>query len=107
VTEDFPTPCENSFKALAKEDPDKLIRWARSGLLEPCDLTFAAEELGSIDYSLPALVWLLSHDSAVVREGAIVGLAFLKSRIDDLLFHLMHNDPSPGVRHVAQNCWNR
>lgn len=107
VTEDFPTPCRNSFKALAKEDPDKLIRWVSSGLLEPCDLTFAAEELGNIDSSLPALIHLLSHESAVVREGALMGLYTLSYRISDLFDHHAHNDPSPGVREVAHNCWNR
>lgn len=107
MTEDFPTPCENSFKALAKEDPDKLLRWVNSELLEPSDLTFAAEELGNIDSSLPALIQLLSHTSPIVREGAIVGLDILKYRINDLFHHHATKDPSPGVRHVAHNCWNR
>src|SRR5687767_8980803 len=107
MTEDFPTPCENSFKALAKEDPDKLIRWVNSGLLEPADLTFAAEHLGSIYSSLPTLVHLLTHESPVVREGAIIGLDILKYRINDLFDHHAQNDSSPGIRRVAQNCWNR
>jgi hypothetical protein len=107
VTETFPTPCENSFDTLAKEDPDKLICWVNSGLLEPADLTFAAETIGQLYSSLPTLVKLLTHDSPVVREGAIIGLDVLKYRINDLFEHHAENDSSPGVRHVAYNCVNR
>lgn len=98
----YPKPCRKEFARLEKEDPALLIEWVKSGELEPCDLTFAAENLGRIPSALPVLLDLLKHDSAVVREGALIGLYMIKEAIDCLIGDLAESDESPGVRHVAK-----
>lgn len=93
-----------SWHDLNKRELASLIS---SGTMEPHDLTFAVEELGKIAYDDPALVRLtltplLSHESPLVREGALYGLdghldAELWCRVEALAF----DDPSKGVREAA------
>lgn len=98
------TPCREQFDRLEKEYPELLLDWVNSGELRPSQLTFAAENLGQIPEALPILLDLLNHESPLVREGAVIGLARLKDLIDDKVEVLANSDISPGVRHVAGNC---
>ena len=77
----------------------------RLAALEPADLTFAAEDLGrGEDHHMirRALMPLLDHASAVVREGAIYGLTrHLTPEVCARLRDMAATDPSPGVRDAA------
>lgn len=83
----------------------ELLALISSGHLHPIELTFAAEIASRLDDSVgvrAALMPLLNHESAVVREGAILGLA---SHVDDAvrtkLRGLVASDPSAAVRSMA------
>lgn len=93
-----------SFKTLAKQEPDKLIALVENGKLAEHDLTFAAEALGLIEGPPLALLGTLArHSSALVREGAVYGLARHRSSLlaQVPLERLAKSDPSPGVREAA------
>jgi HEAT repeat protein len=100
------------FEHYTKHEPLQLLRLLdpAGGLRGPL-LTFAAEAAGEIR-SLPietlvdALEPLLQHENAVVREGAVYGLAQLVdqlggARAQELLKRVMQEDDSPGVRGAA------
>lgn len=96
-------PSREEFNNLAGENPNALLTWIQSGELKPGFLTYALESLGSVH--LPVLEELLeatTHESAVVREGAIYGLSVYFSRIKDALENLVGNDSSVGVREAAR-----
>lgn len=101
-----PQPCEALFKLWAEYSPEELLSAMSSGVLEPHDLTFAAEAAGRIadaTRAIPALLALLDHTSPLVREGAIYGLA---PHADDpsvaaRLLAVSNNDPSAAVRVAA------
>jgi hypothetical protein len=71
--------CEAMFEYLAMHEPEALIEQLASGALEPSALTFAAEWAGRTGSpaATAALVALLEHPSALVREGAVYGLQHL------------------------------
>lgn len=99
-------PSEALFERLASDDPPRLLALLASDL-EPAMLTFAAEiagrELSSEDV-VPPLMALLRHPSAVVREGAIYGLAHHpRDDVDRELLRLGADDPSTGVRTAAND----
>ena len=100
-------PCEDLFARLASSDPDRLLRF-----LDPASdladhlLTYAAEIAGTelpAARVVPALLRLLSHPSAVVREGAIYGLDHHLGEPDvpRAVIGLADTDPSAGVRAAA------
>jgi hypothetical protein len=98
-------PCEGAFEYLSSKHPDNLLRLIESGTLADRDLTFAAEIAGRIDDDgavRRALLPLLSHPAAFVREGAIYGLA---AHVDALvrahLTRLAADDSSAAVRNAA------
>ncbi len=97
--------CEALFERLATKDPARLFALVVSGTLKVPDLTFAAEWLGQCDASLavPALLLLLSHESAVVREGAIYGLGnhVDVGEVRGMLDRLVSTDASQAVRLAA------
>lgn len=65
------------------------------------ELTFAAEAAGKILDA--ALIRLLDHPSALVREGAVYGLAELvNDEVRAALENTRKNDASPGVREAAE-----
>ena len=104
---DWPEPCEKEFQAMAVGNPLRLIGWIESGELKPSRLTYAAEALGSAN--LPEVRWilvgLLDHESPLVREGALYGLARQPRPLPAMLSVLRRVaevDPSPGVRSAAQ-----
>ena len=75
--------------------------------LRPSRLTFAAEAVGLQADSVlvrATLLPLLNHVSAVVREGALYGIA---NHLDDAVLvvvrKLADDDPSPGVRQAAMD----
>lgn len=69
-------------------------------------LTFAAEAAGVLEsrFALPLLLPLLAHESPLVREGAVLGLAkhCAAPGVFEALEHLSETDPSPGVRSTAK-----
>ena len=84
-----------------------VLRLIESGSLEYYDLTFAAEIAGQLQDSeavRSALLPLLLHEEAVVREGAAYGLAsHLTDEVAKQLAELAISDPSPGVRRALKN----
>jgi len=95
---------------LALYEPLRLLELLKDPTLHDADLSFAAEKAGTIN--LPEvrvlLVELLEHESAVVREGAVYGLAASDDSIDDekVLSALRRHwsdlhESSPGVRAAA------
>ena len=111
-------PCPATFERLAKEAPELLIAWVQTGYqLDAADLSFACEQIGQLpaaerprlDYDARiALMYRLEHESPIVREGAVYGLAALGGG-EGAMFPtgLMHDiatkDPSPGVREAARD----
>jgi hypothetical protein len=111
--EEWPKPCLDSFNKLAKEDPKRLIRWINSGDLDPARLTFAAEALG-VGWEDPktsrvvtdALIKLLNHEAAIVREGAVYGLEHCQDwGVKNALERVARNDESPNVQLAAREAW--
>ncbi len=99
-----PQLSEEDFYRLAEEAPDQLIALVNANTLRPSDLTFAAEALGEV-HSSPAkeaLLRLLQNDAALVREGAVYGLAdHLDEDARAALRRVGESDSSPGVRESA------
>ena len=89
---------------LAAENPAKLF-WMVQHSHSLSELTFAAEAVGMLSDSeavRAALMPLLGHSIALVREGAIYGLArHLNDSVMAALRELAQSDPSPGVREAA------
>jgi len=105
ISDKWKESCEGAFEFLAAKYPKSLLQLIVEGRLEPADLTFAAEIAGHIASSekvVRALRPLLSHSAAVVREGAIYGLA---AHLDDSLRaelrRMSSADASAAVRTAA------
>lgn len=100
----YPKPSARVFDEMSRNNPELLDAWICSGELVPTELTFAAEALGGASDGVPfvdTLIMLLLHESPLVREGAVYGLArqcsalpFVRSWLEILSMV----DPSPGVR---------
>lgn len=111
----WPTPCDNEFERLAKDDPAQLIAWIRSGEMSPGLLTRAAEALGDAHHAdtLAVLLDLVQHAAPVVREGALLGIGRRHSLgwrlgvrlVTDVarlrVEYISRNDTSPAVRQTA------
>jgi HEAT repeat protein len=83
---------------------DVLISRVTQGDLSPAELPYAAEELGTREPApVDLLLGLLAHESSVVREGAVYGLADHQDRDDvaEALERVAKKDPSTGVRLAA------
>lgn len=102
--------CEDLFAHLVESDPGRLLGYLRDPELDPTLLTFAAEIAGRIEgaETVQALLPLLNHPKAYVREGAVYGLAL---HPDDpharAALRAALDDPSPGVRAAAGEQINR
>ena len=101
-------PCENLFERLAVRDPARLVGYLAPDGLPQHLLTFAAEVAGRElppDLVTEPLLTLLDHPSAVVREGAVYGIAYhledprARRRIEEMA----SGDPSQGVRLAASD----
>ncbi len=87
-----------------------LVDDIRSGkIVEPEGLTYAAEPLGCSVRPLPdgaidLLISLLGHESPVVREGAVYGLAphVTNEAVRSALLSTSLNDSSPAVCESAR-----
>ena len=105
VVDRWSEPCEAAFEFLAQHYPRELLKLIASNQLRPTDLTFAAEIAGRL--SEPSEVRailrpLLSHTDALVREGAIYGLArHVDPAVREEISKLASFDPSPAVRQAA------
>lgn len=77
--------------------------------LHPGDLTYIAEDLGQAQpaLALPLLEQMAHHESAVVREGAAIGLYNINTAVPAELetirrvLGVLSGDVSPAVRSVA------
>lgn len=103
---DWDDPCQEVFEQLAENNPSELIAWIKSGSLQPPDLTFAAEILGrvrSMEGISPILLELLSHQSPLVREGALYGLYHYRDdpKVEDAIRQIEAKDPSLTIRETA------
>ncbi len=116
-------PCEEMFEYLAEHKPGRLAELVSGSLLTSGDLqlgsvavgrkltnaelSFAAEAAGRIedpDLAVTALLALLSHPAAPVREGAIYGIQrHLESSEEgrSTLRVLAASDASPAVKRAA------
>jgi hypothetical protein len=107
VADKWREPCESAFEYLSVKYPNSLLALIRSNQLAPSDLTFAAEIAGGIaehESVRAALVPLLAHAEAVVREGAIYGLTrHLNAFTRVLLERLALEDRSAAVRTAARD----
>jgi len=96
---------EGNFRHLARTAPERLAALVRSGNLRNSQLTFAAEAVGSMANTALAdalLEPLVTHASALVREGVVYGLARLATeRAMNLLRQMAERDPTPCVRRAA------
>lgn len=99
-------PSEALFERLAVENPARLLAMLISSELKPSMLTYAAEIAGRnlpTHQVAPLLIKLLSHESAVVREGAVYGLEEHSGQeVTNELRRISETDPSPGVRTAAK-----
>ena len=101
---------ESEFQELARHDPQQLGSLIASGALTEGSTAFAAEALGRLGTPEAAeryLLPLLRHDNAVVREGAIHGLARHRTElILEKLREAARGDPSPAIREDAADALN-
>ena len=96
---------QEDYEVLAKRNPDALLELIERHVLEPPELTFAAEAAGGIEGGrcVAVLMQLLEHSSPVVREGAIYGLSnHLSEAVSTKLRQLSQSDISAGVREAAR-----
>ena len=99
---------ESLFERWAINEPTRLLEAMQSGELRPTLLTYAAEiagkRLGSSTV-VAILLSLLTHDAAIVREGAVYGLSYHTTFMEvvDVLRRVATEDPSPGVRSAASD----
>ena len=71
--------------------------------IDPSRLTFEAEELGERPGASEPLLKLLTHDSPLVREGAVDGLANHMKMIIDRMRQVQQQDSSKGVRQAIED----
>jgi len=106
ISQRWRQPCEAAFEFLVARNSRQLARLIDSATLRPADLTFAAEILGrAADSNLvrSTLVPLLRHNEAVVREGAIYGVAgHLDEATRVVLRRMAETDRSAAVRTAAE-----
>ncbi len=91
---------EDAFYAMPAAD---LVALISSTALAPADLTFAAEAAGQHTEAVPALLELLEHDEAVVREGALYGLTphVDVQGVAERLRGVARHDSSGTIREIA------
>jgi hypothetical protein len=98
-------PTRESLRHMARVEPRRLIEMINRGELPPPELSHAAEILGTVGSADAriSLERLLDHSSALVREGAIYGLAqgCLDPRARRALERLAATDQSTAVREAA------
>jgi len=97
--------CQALFRELLEESPRDLARLVANRGLRVSRLTYAAEILGDAKDSRlvkKALLPLLKHESPIVREGAILGLArHLDEEVRGALEDVAANDQSETIRRSA------
>jgi HEAT repeat protein len=95
----------DDLNRLAMDDPDRLLAMLSDEAMTDADRSFAAEAAGYVQdraKAQPVLLGLLLHGSALIREGAVYGLA--NDRDEPVLAALAHvgqHDRSAGVRDAA------
>ncbi len=101
---------------LARGEPEELFHLVLEGDLSIPLLTFAAEALGQVPpayypQASHLLRRLLHHPHAVVREGAVYGIAGIAERSPTVLEFVRplagDREPSPGVRQAAAEVLDR
>jgi hypothetical protein len=116
-------PCRATFDRLAREAPELLIAWVQTGYgLGDAELSFACEAVGTVERQVSSAINVLigyvgapnggGHQSPVVREGAVLGLAAHErgplrgwTFAWPALRWAAEHDPSPGVRAAASDAF--
>lgn len=99
-------PCRAMFNHLSMNNPTMLLAIVKASILSPALLTYAVEALGQVHDSntrreaLQTIIDLLSHESPLVREGAVYAL---ESYLPDeqalqALVNRQNIETSPGVK---------
>lgn len=98
--------CE-AFGRYARTDPFALERVLRSFDVEPSLITYAAEAVALVAVPtqslLAALVALLHHPKAYVREGACYGARPHLDQLRDVLQRVARDDENATIREIAQD----
>ena len=97
---------EAAYDALAQSNPAELASIIDARSMPDAALTFAAEAMGNArdsEMARAALITLLRHPSAVVREGAILGIQRHLDAASRLLLSELLDDASPAVRVTARD----
>lgn len=99
--------CQNMLELLALSFPQDLANLLTSGELDMVGLTFGAEYMGKVQDEIlvrDTLLPLLSHPSAIVREGAIYGVQnHMSQEIMQKLQSIAQTDLSPTIRQTARD----
>jgi len=104
----FERPCRALLRHLVKADPAMLLNLCRDRLLKDHLLTFAAEYLGGVEGSTEVVVGLLNHPSALVREGALLGLPEDTPEVREVVALKVLTETSPAVKELMSEYleWN-
>jgi hypothetical protein len=102
---------QSMFDELAISEPKRLLEIVKHGDLEPSLLTYASESIGRIENmeviqeGLNILLSLSKHNSSLVREGSVYGMAnFLNnSLVGARLSEMLVSDTSDGVRSAVRD----
>jgi hypothetical protein len=103
-------PTAAGVQQLAAAEPEALLQIVQGQQVSPGFLTHAAEALKGVPASqqtaaVVALLDLLQHESSLVREGALYGLARWRDepQIRDRISRAAGEDESPAVREAAED----
>jgi hypothetical protein len=98
---------QNELQAMAENDTPRLLSLIESGALGHVELTFAAEYLGkaaAAEGVVLTLLVLLKHPKALVREGALYGLAEARGdpAVVDAVTVVRDSDDNEALRSIAE-----
>lgn len=98
---------QNELQTMAEDNPGNLVALIESGGLGDVELTFAAEYLGKATAAegvVLTLLVLLRHPKALVREGALYGLAEVRGdpAVVDAITAVSSGDSSKALQQIAE-----
>ena len=98
---------QKELQHMAESDPRNLVALIESETLGHVELTFAAEYLSAAieaEGVVPCLLALLKHNAAVVREGALYGLAEAGSKpgVREAVAEVSRSDGHKALQHIAE-----
>ena len=104
-----PVLCENYFKKLKEEDPDTLAFYINESNMSIGLLSIALPYLGETRNTkyLCTILGHINHESAIVREGAIIALWEYADTYKDVVLmeykHMAEFDASETLRTMAED----